>query len=437
MRPQLVRLTASATLIAGLSMASMPAFAQADEAFEKGVAAFEIGKYKEAIALWEPAAEEGNVDALVNLAQLYRLGLGVEQDDTKAFELYEKAAQEGSDDAQVNVAFQLLMGKGVGQDRERAAGWFAKAADQGNPLAQYNLGLMYEKGIGVARDHGFAIELYQVAASKGQRRAQTRLDALEEASQSQVAQAAKERADAAAREAAEIEEQARKRAEDKKLAAAAAAKAEADKKEAKRPLLSIKPAGAKADEDGKSASADTKKDDRPVVNVVRTPTRKPGTRVAGAAKGNEPTPIYLPPPAAPAASAAVVTYAPPPPAPASYNQQRSTDSATAGIRVPSDPTARVKLAETAYRGGDFATAAQVLSPLADAGMPIAQFWMGRLYNRGEGVDLNRAEAYSLWRSAAASGSVRAATALANLASRLSPEEIAVAEQRHVSSGRAR
>jgi len=79
----------------------------------------------------------------------------------------------------------------------------------------------------------------------------------------------------------------------------------------------------------------------------------------------------------------------------------------------------------------------MLMPLADAGMPIAQFWMGRLYNRGEGVDLNRVEAYSLWRSAAASGSTSAATALANLASRLSPEEIAVAEQRHVSSGRAR
>ncbi len=435
MRPQLVKLTASATLIAGLSLASTPTFAQEDGAFEKGVAAFEIGKYQEAIALWEPAAEEGDVDALVNLAQLYRLGLGVNQDDTKAFELYEKAAQQGSDDAQVNVAFQLLMGKGIDQDREGAANWFAKAADQGNALAQYNLGLMYEKGIGVARDRDFAIELYQVAASKGQRRAQTRLDALEEASENEVAEAAKAQADAAEREAAEIEERARKQAEDKKLAAAAAAKAEADKKEAKRPLLSIKPVGSKAGEDGKTANAGSAKADRPVVNVVRTPTRKPGDRVAGAPKGNEPTPIYLPPP--PAEPAAVVAYAPPPPAPIEAVQQRSTGSSTAGIRVPSDPTARVKLAEQVYREGDFDTAARMLKPLANAGMPIAQFWMGRLYNRGEGVVLNRAEAYSLWRSAAASGSSKAATALANLASRLSPEEIAVAEQRHVSSGRAR
>ena len=44
---------------------------------------------------------------------------------------------------------------------------------------------------------------------------------------------------------------------------------------------------------------------------------------------------------------------------------------------------------------------------------------------------------SLWRSAAAGGSERAATALANLAARLSAEEISIAEQRHAASGRAR
>ena len=431
MRPRFVKLTASAALIAGLSMASVPAFAQDDEAFEKGVAAFEVGKYQEALDLWEPAAEKGNVDALVNMAQLYRLGLGVEQDDAKAFELYEKAAQQGSDDAQVNVAFQMLMGKGVDQNREGAAGWFAKAADQGNALAQYNLGLMYEKGIGVGRNRDFAIELYQVAASKGQRRAQARLDALEEASDLEIAEANKAKADAAAREAAEIEEKARMQAEEKKLAEAAAAKAKEDKKEAKRPLLSIKPIDSKSGSDSKSADAGQAKDDRPVINVVRTPMRKPGDSVAGSAKGNEPTPIYLP-------NAGVsVVHVSPPPAPPATESKHSQSTNTANLRLPSDPAARVKLAERAYRDGNYAAAAQMLGPLSNAGMPVAQFWMGRLYNRGEGVALNRAEAYSLWRSAAASGSRQAATALANLASRLSPEEIAVAEQRHVSSGRAR
>jgi len=418
MPSRIVKFTTVAALISGLSVASAPASAQSSDAFEKGVAAFEVGKYKEAIALWEPAAEQGNVDALVNMAQLYRLGLGVDQDDAKAYELYEKAANKGSDDAQVNVAFQLLMGRGVDQDREAAAGWFAKASDRGNALAQYNLGLMYEKGIGVDQDQEFALELYQVAASKGQRRAQARLEALEQANEVAAAEkAASDEASAAAQEAAEIEEKERKRAEAEK------AKAE-KKKEAKRPLLSIKPI------DGKS-KAD--KDDRPVVNVVRTPTRKPGDRVADAPKGNEPTPIYLP-----NARSAYITYAPPPPAPAVQQPaNRSKNSATAGLRVPSDPSARIKLAEKVYRNGDFGMAAQMLGPLADAGMPAAQFWMGRLYNRGEGVVLNRAEAYSLWRSAATNGNTQAATALANLATRLSPEEIAVAEQRHLSSGRAR
>lgn len=433
MHPRLVKFTTATALFAGLSLASAPVIAQDQETFEKGVAAFEIGKYKEAIALWEPVAEKGNVDALVNMAQLYRLGLGVEQDDAKAFELYEKAAQQGSDDAQVNVAFQLLMGKGVERNREEAAGWFAKAADQGNALAQYNLGLMYEKGIGVAQDRDFATELYQVAANKGQTRAQARLDALEEASAVDAAETAKAKADLAAREAAEAEEKARKLAEsrkakakaDKAKAEAERAKAEAEKEEAERQRLASIAEAEKAEET---------KDDRPVINVVRTPMRKPGEEVADAPKGDEPTPIYIPN----AGSSEQVAYAPPPPAPVMAAPTKSgNEDAAEDLQIPSDPAARVKLAESVYRGGDFQTAAKLLHPLADAGMPVAQFWMGRLYNRGEGVDLNRAEAYSLWRSAASRGSTQAATALANLASRLSPEEIAVAEQRHVSSGRAR
>jgi len=155
--------------------------------------------------------------------------------------------------------------------------------------------------------------------------------------------------------------------------------------------------------------------------------RKPGQQVADAPKGNEPDVIIIP-------EKTVVAYAPPPPAPV---EETLASKPTVSVRAPSDPVARIKMAEAAYRNGSFDEASALLLPLSNAGMPIAQFWMGRLYNRGEGVDLNRSEAYSLWRSAAAGGSERAATALANLASRLSPEEINLAEQRHAASGRAR
>jgi len=510
MRPRILQLTASAALAIGLSTLSVPVFAQDGGEFEKGVAAFEVGKYQDAISLWEPLAEEGNVDALRNLAQMYRLGLGVEQDDEKAYDLYRQAANLGSDQAQVNIAFQLLTGKGVEQDRSKAAAWFARAADAGNPLAQYNLGLMYEKGIGVERNEEFATELYRVAASQGQRRAIARLEALENAPM--------------------------KDDEETKTAEADDTDAEAETADAKAETdTEMAAADAKTDEDmpaykSEADSADASGDDRREIDVVRTPMRKPGETVADASKGDEPAQITIPDDADTMADAekateqqssgfnfsgngsdeadtaatkkdysgtkdkiadamtslagdasteeeqpgkdysgtrskigdAIAAASGESDTSKDYSATKSAigeamaarsdaagdmeDSGTssasksdamATARIPSDPVARVKLAERAYRDGDFGSAAMMLEPLSNAGMPIAQFWMGRMYNRGEGVSRDRTMAYSLWRSAAAAGSGRAATALANLASRLSPEEISVAEQAHLSSVRAR
>ncbi len=452
MRPRLLKFTATAALIGGLVFAVTPVVAQDAEGFAAGVAAYESGKYDEAITTWEPLAEKGDVNAINMLAQIYRLGLGVQQDDSKAFELYDQAAKLGSPEAQVNVAFQLLTGKGVDRNPETAASWFAKAADQGNALAQYNLGLMYEKGIGVDQDQEFAADLYRIAAGKGQKRAVARLEALEagigenlEREQSKAARAA---AEAAEKADAAAEAKAKAEAEEK-----AAQLAEAEKKKAaNNPVLSIKKIDSdnssplefeklNGEDNGEATPSYTSSaeesgvnGDRPIINVTRTPARKPGQKVADAPKGNEPLVINIP-------EKVKITYAPPPPAPEVVRKKvaskASPKTSASSRRAPGDPIARMKMAERAYRDGRFDEATALLMPLANAGMPAAQFWMGRLYNRGEGVVLNRSEAYSLWRSAAAGGSERAATALANLAARLSAEEISIAEQRHAASGRAR
>lgn len=503
MRPRILQMTATVALAVALAVSTVPAFAQQSADFAKGVAAFDAGDFKAAREFWEPLAEDGDVEATRNLAQLYRLGLGVEKDDAAAFALYKVAAEQGNADAQVNTAYMLLFGKGTELDREEAATWFAKASDQGNARAHYNLALMHEKGIGVTKDEDYAIELYRLAADKGQARAISRLEALETAAQASetteaeiAAAKAKVEEEAAAIEKAE----AAKVAEEAERAAAKAA-AETKAAEANTPALSIKPlefekldgeTAALPAYKSEAAQNGVKTDDRPIINVVRTPTRKPGTTDPKAAAGDEPTPVYVqtvtienedtaeaatPTPAYvqkyeadSGAEAGAETGAPTPayvpkyeaesdasesgaPEPAYVQKydagadkaasasggdtKAAASLSTSEMRMPSDPAAQVKMAESAYRNGDFAMAVRVLAPLSDAGMPVAQFWMGRLYNRGEGVDLNRAEAYSLWRSASAGGSARAATALANLASRLSPEEISYAEQMHAASGRVR
>ncbi len=394
-RPSLLSAVALAAL---LISAATPSLAQStDEQFEKGVAAYEDGQFESAAKIWAPLAQNGDPEALRNLAQLYRLGLGVEKDDERAFRLYKRAAEKNSVEAQVNTAFLLLIGEGVDKNPEDAAIWFAKAADQGDAMAQFNLGLMYEKGVGVDPDPTIARELYQLAANQGQERALDRLDALESELPPDGGANARKEADAKRdeeRQKAEIK-RARERAveqDEREKEKSETAKKEDD--ESTMPIMSIKRSSAsKDDETEDSEQANEKKPEAGTKITTKTPSAKP---------------------------------------PRTSNNTNTTQSLPAN-----SPVGRIKLAEQSYKSGDFAKAASLIKPLSDQGMPIAQFWMGRMFNRGEGVKLDRLEAYSLWRSAAASGSSRAATALANLSNRFTPQEIAFAEQHHAKTGRAR
>ena len=62
-----------------------------------------------------------------------------------------KAADQGDVQAQLNLGFSYLVGQGVKQDYAEALKWYRKAAEQGYPAAQFNLGVMYYKGQGVSR----------------------------------------------------------------------------------------------------------------------------------------------------------------------------------------------------------------------------------------------------------------------------------------------
>ncbi|SNT70785.1 zinc-dependent peptidase [Psychrobacter sp. LV10R520-6] len=63
-------------------------------------------------------------------------------------------------------------GIGVQQDNAKAFEWYLKSANQGNAQAQSNLGAMYDQGIGVQQDYAEAFEWYTRSASQGDARAQ-------------------------------------------------------------------------------------------------------------------------------------------------------------------------------------------------------------------------------------------------------------------------
>lgn len=100
------------------------------------------GDLNRAIALYETAADRGDLRAMVSLAQLKENGTGMAQDIPAAMDLYERAAEAGSLDAMNNLAVTLFEGKVMPKDEPRALALLQKASEEGSAQATYNLGYM-------------------------------------------------------------------------------------------------------------------------------------------------------------------------------------------------------------------------------------------------------------------------------------------------------
>ncbi len=91
--------------------------------------AFDRANLASALRVWLPAAEGGEVDAMVHVGEIFEQGLG-----------------------------------GVQPDYAAAAQWYRRAAEAGDSRAQINLGSLYERGMGVPRDNTQAMNWYRRAA---------------------------------------------------------------------------------------------------------------------------------------------------------------------------------------------------------------------------------------------------------------------------------
>ena len=105
-----------------------------------------------------PAANAGWEEAMTVAAS---------DDDATAFMEWKILADQGNVEAQVNLGLMYDNGRGVDQDYKQAVKWYQLAADQGNALAQNNLGLMYDSGRGVAQDYKMAHMYYNIGAANG------------------------------------------------------------------------------------------------------------------------------------------------------------------------------------------------------------------------------------------------------------------------------
>jgi TPR repeat protein len=146
--------------------------------FDQAVAAYDAGDFAGAYRIWSDLADEDDLAAMRNAAQLLRQGKGVEKDSKRAFKLYSEAADKGLVTAMANVGDMYLAGEGVEKNPQAAAAWYSRAASAGLSLAQVKLAEMYEQGVGVERDPARARALIERAARNGYGPAQQKLAAM-------------------------------------------------------------------------------------------------------------------------------------------------------------------------------------------------------------------------------------------------------------------
>lgn len=107
---------------------------------EEGRDFMEANQYEAAMQEFLPAARSGNADAEELIGVLYALGLGVERDDTRAFEWYLRASMKGHPGAQSGIGWYYEVGRGIaGIDLVRAYMWYTLSAIGGDPDAAISL----------------------------------------------------------------------------------------------------------------------------------------------------------------------------------------------------------------------------------------------------------------------------------------------------------
>lgn len=121
------------------------------------------------------AAARGHAEAQYYLAMQTREGVGVEKNLKAAFNWFLAAAEQDYLNAKYQLARAYSRGEGVAADNEQSLSWLTAAADGGHVDAQYYLALALDSGRGVAIDRRRALSWMLRAAENGFVQAQRHL----------------------------------------------------------------------------------------------------------------------------------------------------------------------------------------------------------------------------------------------------------------------
>ncbi|MCL4456380.1 MAG: sel1 repeat family protein [Nitrospirae bacterium] len=147
--------------IIAIGIIVFPCFVLADD-FDEAVSAYEAGDYQKAYNLLLKEAEKNNPVAQYNLGFMNQAGKGVKgvrENYKEALKWYRLAAEQGHLDAQINLGYMYHNGMGMLKDYKEAIKWYKLAAEKGNALAKCNLAEMYAAGWGTKKDFSIAKKL--------------------------------------------------------------------------------------------------------------------------------------------------------------------------------------------------------------------------------------------------------------------------------------
>ena len=125
-----------------------------------------------AFAYYAKAAENDYYDDGIGIC--YKYGIGVNEDDTKAFEAFTKGAAAGSVSATYYLGLSYLHGEGVTKNEATAFEHFSKIATQ-DTKAKYQLAQMYLNGNGTHKNVDLGIQYLSQAAEEEYAQAQFEL----------------------------------------------------------------------------------------------------------------------------------------------------------------------------------------------------------------------------------------------------------------------
>ena len=133
---------------------------------------YKENKEKEALSLFIKLSNHDNILATAQVAKMYYLGVGVEQDkqlalsviaDENIIKSLKESAENGDAFAQYLYGYYFEEGISVEKNYQKALYWYKKAAAQGNAIAQNNIGGMYNDGEGVEKDTDKAKDWFEKA----------------------------------------------------------------------------------------------------------------------------------------------------------------------------------------------------------------------------------------------------------------------------------